>query len=146
MKKSRLLFQMINGEPYLVDGEVDTSWKGRWFFPKCVEKDQILLGNPPLPLTVDSLRQIAKNGECINTDEVAEVNKCSRLTVLRHVASGRLKPVPPIQAKGKRKRTPVRGNGFLFRASEVLKWMDSNPIKVGRPKQKTNKRSPKRRH
>src|SRR5689334_18263443 len=131
-KNNPRLWQFINGEPYLVDGEIDTSWKGTWFFPKIVEKDRIILSNPPMPLTVGSLRVLAKSGECVTTGEVAEVCRCSRLTIIRHVAAGHLKPKTRMkQRKGSKSRNPTEGKGFLFSAGEVLRWMKTNPIAVG---------------
>jgi len=143
-KKHRRLWQMINGEPYIVDGEVDTSWKGTWFFPKIIDADQVWLSNPPMPLTIASLRKLAKEKKaCLNTDEVAELRDCSRLTIIRHVASGQLTPISRSKHKSKGRRRTGGGKGFLFRAEEVLRWMAANPIAVGRPR--TKKASVRRR-
>src|SRR5262249_29279487 len=136
-KKEGRLWQVIDGEAYLVDGEVDGSWKGRWFFPKVVNDNGIFLGNPPLPLTMANVQKIATSGGCLNTDEVVALCGCSRLTVRRPAASGGLKAMSRRKGQSKDKRRAGERKGFLFSANEVLRWKAASCITVGRPKKKT---------
>src|SRR5262249_714711 len=124
--------QVVNGEPWFVDGElIDASWKGDWFFPKVITRDRVYRENPPRPLTLEAVRRM-KPSKCLDTEDVMKLSKCkSRLTVDRHVWAGRLKAVRSPKT-GKPRTDETRS--LLFRADSVLDWLAKYPIKTGRPK------------
>ena len=124
----------INGEAWLINpgDEADADWAGRWYFGTVKVKRREYRENPPRPLRLDRI----KDAEVFSTDDVAYLAGCKAVTVLRHVADGKLK-----RAHSRRKgvRAPYRDRGFFFLGKEIKRWRSENKIQVGRPKKEREK-------
>ena len=126
MLSMKRLWGMVDGEPYLMDGSDVSVPEGEpLFFSKCPVKirgkAKIFLGNPPAPF------QAIPDDAYFDLQDLTRLRACSVRTILRHISYGWL--------KGNK-----WGKEYLFRKSEVERWIKSVPVRIGYPPKKHSRK------
>lgn len=131
----RALWGFVDGEPYLIDSDMDLTWEGQWFFRTVVVNGDLVIENPPVPLRMDDIG----DDDILRTEQVAYLAGCHPVTVLRHVTEGRLKV---LESEKDIRHTSRRGKGHRYLGREVRNWIAKNHFRRGRPRKTDMRASP----
>ncbi len=115
-RRQKRLWDFINGEPYLIDGEIARTPNGEpLFFGKSLvifeegARPQVFLDNPPVPFSR------LRDNQYVQIDDIVRLRGCHRRTIARHIERSLLKVARRV------------GGEYFFTVGEVRRWIKSLP-------------------